>query len=256
MEVDMSEKTLYTSGDLARAAGVSIRTVRYYEERGLIACASRDEGGRRLFDEEALERMHTICLMKSMGLRLKEIKDVLETEASPEVLRCLFAEQHRQVESDIETRREMLLAIERELDKLGGPADSSAVDTGESERKGRAMSAILAEKGTKLRATQQRMLIEGLVVNACELFAIGYGIKCKNWWPLAMWVPLTVVITAEVVRNYYRDARYLCPHCHETFQPVMREFFFASHTPKTRKLTCPCCGEKGWCVEVSVTDEK
>ena len=45
---------------------------------------------------------------------------------------------------------------------------------------------------------------------------------------------------------------YLCPACHETFQPGMREFVFAAHTPKTRKLTCPHCGHRGHCMELSI----
>ena len=49
-----------------------------------------------------------------------------------------------------------------------------------------------------------------------------------------------------------RKALTVSAACHETFQPGMREFVFAAHTPKTRKLTCPHCGHRGYCMELSI----
>ena len=55
---------------------------------------------------------------------------------------------------------------------------------------------------------------------------------------------------------YYRNTAYICPQCHEIFKPSFREMFWASHTPKTRKLTCVKCGHKGFCVETWGGDAK
>jgi DNA-binding transcriptional MerR regulator len=68
-------------GVLARMAGVSTRTVRYYEEIGLLATARRFAGGRRVFGEDALQRLKFIGRLKGLGFSLEEIKHLNEVFA-------------------------------------------------------------------------------------------------------------------------------------------------------------------------------
>ena len=84
-------------GDLARLAEVSPRTIRYYEEIGLLKTAKRFAGGRRAFDGDALERLRFIGRLKRLGLALDEIRhlnDVFDarhsTGAMLEVLEALL----------------------------------------------------------------------------------------------------------------------------------------------------------------------
>ena len=63
---------------LAKSAGVSSRTIRYYGELGLLQSEGRGPGGRRLFGKDARERLDFIARLKSLGLTLYEIK-VLNT---------------------------------------------------------------------------------------------------------------------------------------------------------------------------------
>ncbi len=63
-------------GALARQAGVSTRTVRYYEEIGLLRTARRYAGGRRVFDGDALERLRFIGRLKRLGFTLEEISEL------------------------------------------------------------------------------------------------------------------------------------------------------------------------------------
>lgn len=65
-------------GTLARRAGVSTRTVRYYEEIGLLRTARRYAGGRRVFDSDALERLSFIGRLKRLGFSLEEISELNE----------------------------------------------------------------------------------------------------------------------------------------------------------------------------------
>ena len=53
-----------------------------------------------------------------------------------------------------------------------------------------------------------------------------------------------------ISRYYFKRVAYICPECHQVFKPKFKEAMWAKHTPKTRKLTCPNCGHKGYCVEV------
>ena len=63
-------------GELARRAGVTTRTVRYYEGLGLLV-SRREGGGHRQYDEDALARMAKIDWLKRMGLTLDEIAEVI-----------------------------------------------------------------------------------------------------------------------------------------------------------------------------------
>jgi MerR family transcriptional regulator, copper efflux regulator len=64
-------------GIIAKESGVPIKTIRYYEELGLLKASSRTEGGFRLFDSDVLTRLHFIKRAQSLGLSLLEIKEFL-----------------------------------------------------------------------------------------------------------------------------------------------------------------------------------
>jgi DNA-binding transcriptional MerR regulator len=72
-------------GELARRAGVGVRTVRFYEQRGLLRQAERSEGGYRVYGEQDVETLATIRQCKTMGLSLQEVAEVLRLfPADPE----------------------------------------------------------------------------------------------------------------------------------------------------------------------------
>ena len=63
-------------GEVARRVGVRPSAVRYYEERGLIA-PERRSGGKRIYGQEAIERMALILFAKEVGFSLDEIRKLL-----------------------------------------------------------------------------------------------------------------------------------------------------------------------------------
>jgi len=67
-----------TVGHVARRAGVSPHTVRYYDRVGLLKAASRTGAGYRDYSEDALERLRFIRDAQRLGLRLQDIRDLLE----------------------------------------------------------------------------------------------------------------------------------------------------------------------------------
>jgi DNA-binding transcriptional MerR regulator len=71
-------KVVYPIGALAKIAGVSTRTVRYYEEIRLLETARRFSGGRRVFGRDALERLRFIGRLKRLGFTLNEIRHLNE----------------------------------------------------------------------------------------------------------------------------------------------------------------------------------
>ncbi|MGB9036417.1 MAG: MerR family transcriptional regulator [Paeniglutamicibacter sp.] len=66
-------------GDLAEATGLSQRTIRHYDEVGLLPATTRSEGGFRIYTESDLQRMFVIRSMKPLGFTLEEMAELLDT---------------------------------------------------------------------------------------------------------------------------------------------------------------------------------
>jgi len=64
-------------GELAKRAGVTIRTVRYYESIGLLPAGEREGAGQHYYTVEAVERLRKIDQLKKLGLSLDEIREVV-----------------------------------------------------------------------------------------------------------------------------------------------------------------------------------
>ncbi len=65
-------------GQVAEKAGLSLRTVRYYEEVGLVQPISRTPGGFRLYSEREVERLRILKGMHPFGISLEEIRELME----------------------------------------------------------------------------------------------------------------------------------------------------------------------------------
>ena len=67
-----------TVSQIAKLTGISIRTLQYYDEIGLLKPSEFTSSGYRLYDDEALQTLQQILFFKELGFRLKEIKEILE----------------------------------------------------------------------------------------------------------------------------------------------------------------------------------
>jgi len=107
-------------GEVARKTGVSLRTIRYYEELRLIAPRSRSRGGFRLYDGEAISRIRLIQSLQELGLSLKEIKTLIalkrKNKSRGELARNLLA-RLRNHSVEAERKRSIYQAIVQDLDQ-------------------------------------------------------------------------------------------------------------------------------------------
>ena len=192
MSMDDETDSRYTTGDIAKLTGVSVRTVQYYDAKGLLIPNEISDGGRRLYGTAEVERMRVILFLKGLGFKLEQIRSILSDERPERVL----------------------------------------VD-------------LLDQQTASLQAIT-------LPATLLQIACLVIGVMTDVWWPLPVAVLLAIALTVAAMKYYRSRVQYLCPACHETFQPGMREFVFAAHTPKTRKLTCPHCGHRGYCMELSI----
>ncbi|WP_010096631.1 MerR family transcriptional regulator [Ornithinibacillus scapharcae] len=72
---------MYTIGQLSKNTGVTVRTLDYYDEIGLIKPSSRTSGGHRLYNDEDVMRLERVLALKYMGFTLERIKDILKDSA-------------------------------------------------------------------------------------------------------------------------------------------------------------------------------
>ncbi len=77
-EITEAKSDMHQIGKVAERVGLSLRTVRYYEEMQLIAPEQRTEGGFRLYTEENIARLMLIKQMKPLGFSVEEMRELLE----------------------------------------------------------------------------------------------------------------------------------------------------------------------------------
>lgn len=77
VDVDLAAQGRMRVGELAERAGVSHRTVHYYERIGLLPPPERKRGGYRYYGPDALKRLQLIDRLKQLGLSLEEVGQVL-----------------------------------------------------------------------------------------------------------------------------------------------------------------------------------
>jgi len=103
-----------TIGGLAKAAGVGVETVRYYQRRGLLTEPARPQGEVRRYGEEDLRRLRFIRSAQVAGFTLAEIKELIELDASDDRARARELAQHRVavLDAKIDELREARDALE------------------------------------------------------------------------------------------------------------------------------------------------
>jgi MerR family mercuric resistance operon transcriptional regulator len=104
-----------TIGVLARAAGVNIETIRYYQRRGLIGTPRKPPGGVRRYAANTLARLRFIKRAQQLGFSLREIGDLLELGSGACAETRVLAEARL---ADIETRLHDLQTMRRTLARL------------------------------------------------------------------------------------------------------------------------------------------
>ena len=108
-------------GELARRSGLTASTIRYYEEVGLVPRPARTSG-RRVFDEEVLDRLLVIAVAKEAGFTLREIRQLFNgfTAATPAGARWQKLATDKLAELDALTKRiETMKMLLREALRCG-----------------------------------------------------------------------------------------------------------------------------------------
>lgn len=239
----------FSTGELAKAAEVSVRTVQYYDQRGILTPSEVTEGGRRIYHDSDLERLQVICFLRDLDFSINQIKKLLQEENREQVLELLLTDQVESLEKSSKGI-EVKLKRARHLQKATAKwRQLSLEDLSDISR--------LMENQKSWRNLQLKMY--GSIILATLLYIIALLIVIyyfKDPRGLFVVCPAFIIAINLVVFHYRKQFEYLCPNCHKIFDPSSKEFALAGHTPRTRKLTCPHCHVKTYCLELAKSKTK
>jgi DNA-binding transcriptional MerR regulator len=117
---------LVSIGQLAKDAGVSSRTIRYYEELGIIPEPRRSAGGTRKYPREYRGYIETALALKDMGFRLEDIKPLARLALGRPVSAGQRDAAQRLVESRIEVLNQQMTLLRRLHESVRGPVTMTA----------------------------------------------------------------------------------------------------------------------------------
>ena len=231
----------YTTGELAKLCGVSVRTVQYYDSRNILVPSELSEGGRRLYSDSDLQKLRVICFLRGLDLPINTIGDLLSEEHPEQVIHLLLDQQEALVTEEIGENQKKLRTIQSLRQELKQVEQFSVESIGD-------IAYNMNHKQT-LHRIRTTMAIPAVIFGLLEYGTLFVGIFTKVWWPFLVCIPVLIAYGIWISRYYFTHIHYICPTCHTVFKPAFKEAFFARHTPTTRKLTCTSCGHHGFCVE-------
>lgn len=161
-------------GELAAASGLTVRTLHYYGEIGLLVASSRSDAGHRLYGDADVERLYRICLLRRLGLPLGEIGRAL---GDPQwSLRAAMATHLRDLEGRLEATARLRSRLAHLVGSMGasdGPLTDDLLE--------------VLEEMTMLDATVQRRIsilvysdLEAAYEYLVRVFGLGQGELTRN----------------------------------------------------------------------------
>lgn len=236
----------YTTGELAKMTQVSVRTIQYYDKKNLLKPSEIYANGKRIYTDADLNKLKLILLLKNLGLTLKSISEILDSNNSMKVMNLLLDQQLIGLKTQLQTSKEQIKKIEEIKRSLPQIDQVKIKDIGDIEN-------IMKNKKA-LRKVHMKMLLWVFPLDIIEVGTLVWGIMKGDWLPFALGMTLVLVMAAWLSRFYYQNTNYICPNCNTEFKPKFWAAFWGKHNARARKLVCPACGQKDYCVEVY--DEK
>ncbi len=237
----------YTTGELAKLCGVTVRTVQYYDTRGILVPSELTEGGRRLYSEDDLKRMKIICFLRELGLPIDSIGQLLSEDDPGSVISLLLDQQEAALRREIGERETQLRKLSELKAGLKSVSEFSVDSIGDI--------AVSMTNRKKLRNRRIFMLLTGIPMSILQWSSVILWITRGIWWLFLVWALVAILYGVWFSRWYFRKMAYICPQCHAVFQPAVKDGLWTRHTVATRKLTCPSCGHRGFCVEIAAESE-
>ena len=114
-------------GEVAKSLGITTRTIRYYEEIGILAPADRTEGNQRRYDAAGLERLSFIKHARELGFSIDAITSLILLQGHPDQSCCEATDIANAQLSDVRVKIRKLKRLEKELARISTGCDGDGV---------------------------------------------------------------------------------------------------------------------------------
>lgn len=237
---------MYSTGELAKLVNVTVRTVQYYDKRGILFPSQVTEGGRRLYTADDVGKLRLICFLRELDFSIEEIGRLLTEQQAKQLLEVLLLAQIDKLRSELTAKKMQVDTCVNLLDKIKGQSDSS-LDF---------LPAVVfsLKERPSWRALQKRMWLS-LFLSLLFFLVLIFWLKRQGDAAVISLIGggVSLIYAGIVVflsYHFSRQIAYICPACHHIFQPSYWTFAAAAHTRTTRHLTCPNCQQTSVCLEI------
>lgn len=110
---------LYTAGEIAKLTGVSLRTIRFYDEKGLLKPVAYSEAGYRYYDRDSVGKLQRILVLKYLGFSLQQIEEMMKT--------------NEDIEPQLSQQKSFLLQRKKQLEEIISTIEIMEKSNGEEQ---------------------------------------------------------------------------------------------------------------------------
>lgn len=231
----------FTTGELAKICHVSVRTVQFYDNEKLVCPSELSEGGRRIYTESDVADFRLVCLYRSLGFSLKEIKKVMDSEDKYNVICGLLDKQKQKIEEQIEAlseSKEKLLTLQDTINKQDITAISSEDDLNR---------CFIGQK------RHYKTDVMTYIFMACYVLVLLAGFPLSvSIGGFSPYIMLLIAVILLVGLIYYHSSAnaYICPNCHKKFAiGFLKDMMTLNGGKKGKLLKCPYCKRREWISE-------
>lgn len=101
----------YQTGELAKLKNVSVRTIQWYDRKGLLKTVQTTKNRRRIFDERSKQDLEIILVLKAFNFSLKDIKTILNEKNKLKTVRVMLEQKELEIEKEMQSHKTLLAEI-------------------------------------------------------------------------------------------------------------------------------------------------
>ncbi|CDR67573.1 MerR family transcriptional regulator [Staphylococcus schweitzeri] len=232
----------YSTGELAKLCNVTIRTIQYYDRKGILKPEGFTEGNRRVYTEQQRQTLELILLLKDLGCALSDIDMLLNGDSTMKTLNALLTLKQHEIEQQIKEQQIVLNKIKNIQHYVSDESKSPISHLKDIEN--------VMNKSVEMKSIRRNIWISAGVMGVIQYSSIMSAFLMKNKWPFLIVLPFMVGYGICITLYYQRNVAYLCPNCQHVFSPSLWQVIKAKHTATTRRFKCPNCHETHYCIEV------
>lgn len=234
--------------EAADICGLPKKTIKYYEEEGLIHPKRNHTNNYREYQDEDIKILKEIKLLRKLGFSIEDIRKILE---KPEDLKLLFENHIKELDTSIKNMnktKDICMSILTENDKSEDIDLANYLENiSNMEREGyRFMEENIKQRKFK---RDSNMTIIFIMVFVCMVIALAAFLN-HNILGGVLFITITITALGFLVLWHSKTTAYICKQCDTKFNITFLTDLVSPQMPPNKKyLKCPNCKKRAWARE-------